>query len=377
MKLKKFDFGRILTFDILRGYFLLVILFNHLAYYPNGFDLFTGRGILYVSSAEGFFLVSGIVLGIVRGRKLIDKPFRDSAKLILKRALQLYLAAVILTIIFTLLAWAFWEMPGVKSTPPNPNIGFINMLWQSVTLNNIYGWTDFLRQYAIFIAIAPLAVWLLRRGKWYIVLIASFFIWLNFPVYAENQFFVQPYAWQFIFFLGLIIGFHWPELNSAWKKIPKALANTIGVTMLTAGIVTAIISAVLVFSQAYDTNLANELTKYHREYEVFFDKNRLPIERLALGAIWFWGLFWLVRKFEPWFKKWLGWLLIPLGQNSLYVYIVQGFIVFFFHIFIKHRDKIMTPGLIPHLDSLLLSVLAVAIIWLLVRYKVLFKIIPR
>src|SRR6218665_421663 len=94
---KKEKSERILTFDLLRGYFLCVILFNHLQFYPNGFDLLTGRGVLYVSTAEGFFLVSGIVLGIVRGRKLLNQPFNVAAKLLWKRALQLYTTSLVLT----------------------------------------------------------------------------------------------------------------------------------------------------------------------------------------------------------------------------------------------------------------------------------------
>ena len=106
---------RIHTLDLLRGYFLIVILLDHLAYFPSGLDLVTGRGLLYVSSAEGFFLISGIVLGIVRGRKLISQPFLVAAKKLWKRSIQLYLTSIVLTIVFTLLGWLFFmHSPGLK-----------------------------------------------------------------------------------------------------------------------------------------------------------------------------------------------------------------------------------------------------------------------
>ena len=82
---------RIRAFDLMRGFFLIVILLDHLAYYPSGLDIFTGRGLLYISTAEGFFAISGLVLGIVRGRKLLNKPLRTAAKLLLKRSVQLYI----------------------------------------------------------------------------------------------------------------------------------------------------------------------------------------------------------------------------------------------------------------------------------------------
>ncbi len=56
---------RIRAFDILRGYFLIVILINHIELYPSFFDFFTGRGRLLVSAAEGFFFMSGLLVGMV------------------------------------------------------------------------------------------------------------------------------------------------------------------------------------------------------------------------------------------------------------------------------------------------------------------------
>jgi hypothetical protein len=64
---------RILALDLLRGYFLVSIILNHLQWYPNGLDWVAMRGSLLVSAAEGFFIISGILLGIVRGRKLADQ----------------------------------------------------------------------------------------------------------------------------------------------------------------------------------------------------------------------------------------------------------------------------------------------------------------
>lgn len=48
-------FGRIHTIDILRGFFMFMIIVDHLELFPNGFDFLTGRGLLWMSAAEGFF----------------------------------------------------------------------------------------------------------------------------------------------------------------------------------------------------------------------------------------------------------------------------------------------------------------------------------
>src|SRR3954468_12253264 len=91
---------RIVSFDILRGYFLIVILINHIELYPSGFDLFTGRGRLLVSAAEGFFFMFGLLVGMVYKRRLA-LGMRFIFQKMWKRALQLYIGSVTLTLLFT------------------------------------------------------------------------------------------------------------------------------------------------------------------------------------------------------------------------------------------------------------------------------------
>ncbi len=169
--------SRVLTFDLLRGYFLVAIILDHLAFFPNGLDWVSGRGNLYVSAAEGFFLISGIVLGIVRGAKLIDKPFWVPAKLLLKRSLQLYITAVVLMLLFTFIGWLFLSNPGLKPGIRLPDENIWRIIWGGLTFDYIYGWADYLRLYAIYIFVSPLAIWLLRRKLWYVVIAASLLVW--------------------------------------------------------------------------------------------------------------------------------------------------------------------------------------------------------
>ena len=373
--------SRIHTFDLLRGYFLIVILLNHLSYYPNGLDWLTGRGNLYVSSAEGFFLISGIVLGIVRGQKLIAKPFSLAAKLLLKRSVQLYVTSFVLVILFTLIGWLMIDNPGIKVGVINPGTPLLELIWQTATFQYLYGWADFLRLYAMFLAAAPLALWMLRRGWWHIVLALSAGIWLLFPgEYSWHEgFMLMPISWQFVFFSGFVIGYHWPWLNTQWSRLRPRWRTTIGVSLLSATVITAIISALLVFGYRIDGALGQQLAGWHQGLEFsYFDKSRLPIPRLLLGAVWFWGLFWLVRRYEGWFIRRLGWLLTPFGVNSLYVYTIQAFIVFFLHAFVlRSIPPSESPGGSAWLLHLSLSSIAIMIVWLMVRHKILFRIIPR
>lgn len=379
MKFGPVKLERIITFDLLRGFFLVVIVLNHLYYYPSGLDWLTGRGHLYVSSAEGFFVISGLMLGLVRGRKLIDKPLQVASKLILSRAFQLYAVFVVLTIGYTLAAWALVDRPGLKTGYAPVGTPILQLIWETVSLQYMYGWIDFLRLYVLFMLATPLALWLLRRGWWYVVLAISGAIWTLFPdnTTYDQGFMLMPISWQFVFFSGLVIGFHWPEITKLWRRLLPAARTAIGSSLLIAMLASALWSAALVYGDRLDTDQGNRWAEIHRDIEYDnFDKSRLPIPRLIMGTIWFWALFWLVRHFEDWFKKWTGWLLTPFGQNSLYVYIVHSAIVLGMHFVwsVQYRE-IQSVNKLP--INLALSLLTIMIIWLLVRYRVLFKIIPR
>lgn len=364
--------SRIATFDLLRGYFLLVILCNHLNLFPNIFTPVTGEGILYVSSAEGFFLISGIVLGIVRGQKLVHRPFREAATKLFKRSVQLYITSIILTILFTLIAWVLSGHEGLKYGWYEPRGDVLGLAWNTITYQYLYGWADFLRHYALFIFFSPLALWLLRKGQWVAVLIASAAIWCMFPLDPATGYMSQPISWQFIFFSGFVIGFHWEHITSWWRHFSPRTRAALGASLSTAFVLTALTSFALVFGHYLGNTLGDSLTTIHHQIEWMFDKDRLPIPRLLLGAVWFWGLFWLVRRFEPWVIKRLGWILRPFGENSLYVYTIQAFVIFFTHILLAQFG--ITANF---LTGSLITIAAIGLVYLAVRTKFLMKIIPR
>src|SRR5207237_1164743 len=91
--------NRILAIDLIRGFFLLVIMVDHIELYPNGWDFFTGKGRLWVSAAEGFFFLSGLLIGMIYKRRL-HLGMKFIFRKMWRRALELYVAGVSLTFIF-------------------------------------------------------------------------------------------------------------------------------------------------------------------------------------------------------------------------------------------------------------------------------------
>lgn len=366
---------RIVTFDIMRGFFLIAIIINHLAFFPNLLDWWGMRGYLLVTTAEGFFLLSGIVLGVVRGAKLVDRPFKEVAKIVFKRAWTLYLTHIILVIGFTLIAWYIYT--------GNPNIKFgvmeghslIDLIWKTVSLQYIYGWADYLRFYAIFIAASPLAFWLLRKRKWYIVLITSYLIWFLFPLDFRNLDWqvvelLQPIPWQSIFFTGLVIGFHWADISEWCTKQKAMLRKFVVPVVLTLAAVLLIWNIVAVFAQEFiNTSWAHQLS-----YDTWslrmndFHKEQLPLQRFLLFLLWFWASFIVIRRFEKPILRYTGWLLVPFGTNSLYVYTLHAIIIFFVHIYIQTG---------PVFQNFIVTIATIALIYFAIRKQFLMNIIPR
>ena len=91
----------------------------------------------------------------------------------------------------------------------------------------------------------------------------------------------------------------------------------------------------------------------------------------------------LFRRFEDHIKRWLGWILLPFGHNSLYVYTIHAFVILVMHLFVA-PDYYIGNFYLTSFDRLheipanfALSVIAVALVYLAVKTKFLMKIIPR
>jgi len=360
---------RIDTLDLLRGYFLLVILLNHLHYYPSGLEFITGKSFLYASTAEGFFLISGIVLGIVRGAKLINKPLKEGAKLLWKRSKQLYITSIILVVFFTLIGWLLVDRPGLKPGIFLPVGDIWPMLWQTITLQYTYGWADYLRLYALFIAATPLALWLLRKKMWWAVLTISLGVWALYPYSPWPKGWLStPFSWQLIFFIGFIIGFHWLNIQQWWRSKSSTLRRTLTLTLVPLGFLSLIATALLVFGHGIPA-IGDQLANIHHTIEGYFEKDRLPLPRVMLFGLWFISFFWLFNRYQKQIRQWLGWILIPFGTNSLYVYVIQAFVIFTIMLITSKSELWFV--------NLGISIVAISLVLLAVRKKFLMKIIPR
>jgi hypothetical protein len=314
---------RIVTLDLLRGYFLFIMIVDHLGRLPNLFDLVTGRDQMWASAAEGFFFISGMAVAIVRNRDADTYGFRTAAIKMWKRAGSLYLWSVALTLAFTYIVFGVGEHhAGVKPGVIDPG-PFVQILYQAATFQYVYGWTDYLPYYAIFLLAAPLVLWIVRRKLWWVAAIASVAIWASFDRFGNR--------WQVLFVAGMISGFYLPAAEQWFHHLHKGVRRLLVATLAGLASLTVLLSASFVYLQRPIATLGwwtvDELRHWNDRLAPHFNKALLPMPRLLVFGLWIAALFVVFRRFEIAIRRYLGWFLEPIGRHSLFVYILHGFVV--------------------------------------------------
>ncbi len=354
---------RIIALDILRGLFLITLIVNHIPWAPSLFSFVTGRSELFASAAEGFFVVSGILVGYIYGQKIIGSA-RKTFKRIWKRAFILYVLSVSGTLFYTLVAlWHPSNFVGIETWTGSIQSYLLN----TFSLRYSYGWTDFLNRYAVFMFAAPMALWLVSRRKTWVVVGLSFLIWL---ILRDNVYFMPFAAWQLIFMLGLVIGYFLPELET-WaislpENIKKILYRSIIILAVSTYVVSVWWSVVIPFILvSFDTSLPDSLqtgfqslvTLRETVWDPWFAKSTLEPGRLFFGTLWFTALYLLIRVFESKVMYWkLGNKAEYLGKHSLFVYISHG-------IFIVLVNLLLAPPL-GYTNVLLNTIVVAIVLWL-------------
>jgi hypothetical protein len=372
--------SRIIALDILRGYFITVIASVHLAYYPSLLGLFDGRGQLWVSEAEGFFFISGLITGIIRHRDLVRHGMRKASEKLFKRGGKLYLASIVLTLLYTAIGRLTTSagLQGAKGGLDTTS-SWVTVVYKSLTLQYGYGWTDFLMYYAAFMVIAPVFLWLLSKGKWWIVVGISLAAWYArwSGEHGQLDAFIQ---WQAYFYLGMVIGYHWHQIQSYFGRLGQVTRKNI--KRLSVGLAVAVytLSVIFVFTPEYFEgkdlpsgwlgSIVRPIITFSQNYiysRLLVD-GRIGLLRPLVWLTVFAGLYFLVRHYENAILRTIGRILVPLGQNSLYVYIIES-------LFLFAIPYVLSPG--SFLINSLLELLIISSTWLAVRKQFLFRLIPR
>lgn len=362
---------RIFELDLLRGFFICVIILDHLQFWPSPLQYLTGQGRLWVSAAEGFFLISGLLVGYLRAYKGAKMPLSVLSKGLLSRALTLYIWCAGITLLVTALAVL---LPASNLMPKYPEYHFVTSmpiyLWSVLSGQYASDWIYFLRLYAILLAITPLFLYLIRKGHWAVGAL------LSVSTYAISLYFGWEEAalqWQIFFFGAALVGWKLESIL-AWLCNHWALRTLLITSLIIITLSTMFLSYFLVHGWDYVESPATKLSResyvsIRASVDPLFSNNPMMPLRVGLAFVWFAGLLALFHIVKPWLMRYAGWLLLPFGQASLTVYILQAAVLSFVVTLVQLTSSFWLNGLIGVIVVLLFSIL--------LRIPYLNRIVPR
>lgn len=201
--------------DVLRGLALLIIFIDHI---PGVvFAGLTPQAFGYADAAEAFVLIAGLSAYQAYAGKFADLGAVRASLPIYNRVWQLYVTHLALVVLVTgIAAYAarrfgdpnYLEALALDTFVADP----VQAAYGVITLTFLPNFLDILPLYIILLATLPLVI-LAVRLHWSLALGASFALWLgaqisgvNLPnMQASRVWFFNPFAWQFIFVLGVVM----------------------------------------------------------------------------------------------------------------------------------------------------------------------------
>lgn len=304
-KTKPSSSQRIMALDYLRGLFIVILIVDHLWRWPNLLQFTTGRGELWVSAAEGFILISGMLVGYIHGYKKRNNPLKPISVNLIKRGLMLYAWMWITTIILVFVTWNL-SLKGNMAYIPVPVGDWSALFTMMLKLDYAHTLTHFLYLYAIYLIVSPIALWLLRQGKWWLLLTVSFIVYvIGLKTSTEYM------QWQILFFSATAFGFYFDNILAKFRSLSKKHRYLIR------------LSAIALFGFCFLYSMSLILTQTPGVYiDPIFTRRPLSIATLPMAFLWFIGLLSLFVYLTPFLDKTARWLL-AFGQRSLTAYILH------------------------------------------------------
>ncbi|NML16396.1 OpgC domain-containing protein [Azohydromonas caseinilytica] len=393
---------RDLRFDFLRGLAILSLVTAHFeAFNWSNFVFWERLGV--VTGAEMFVMAAGLVLGQIF-RYAVDQQqgMEPVAQRLLRRAFELYRAQVgLVLVVMAVAALGWFDMTAVstftdrfagKTYPllPDPGSPWHVQLGQVLLLQRTPHQIQIqiLSLYVVLMLVSPLFVWLLKvrlLGVYVALTWAVYFAgWLS-PVDYRLLNMQFEYAfplpnWQLLYAHALLVGYFRKEIGD-WlaRGRRRALVATLCVVLALAFFMFAQATANPSFPAWSRLELMAPETFQHW-YDAYFGKNRLGPGRVLNAAVLFAALYALLTWFWQPMSRLLGWLLIPLGESSLYVFLMHVPFLFLIDQLPGYFDGVASfESSWPYLIWINTALYAGIILglWALVRGRVLFSVIPR
>ncbi|HEX5729015.1 OpgC domain-containing protein, partial [Microbacterium sp.] len=391
--------NRDLRIDLLRGVAIVFVVVNHIAL-ASLLQNATQEAIGMVSGAELFVLLSGAVLAMVYRPKVVGGGIGEVTLRTARRAWKLYVTALVLVLTIGAVSLVGF----VDSTPVTSYVdqgtgaagseasGRVYDLYTSfdtlltypvdpsivvdLALLRLGPWqVNVLGLYVVMLLISPLILWALSRRRWIAVLGVSWAIYASqifipirlFPSQFEDSF--PLLTWQVLFVTGMVAGFYRREIVSWFVTRP-------GQMVLAVCIVATVVLGLSSWnnpylSSAYDLRLGLiPPNTFSSIYSIGFERTSLDPGRLLNVFLVTITAYALLSVFWKPLNRLFGWFFVPMGQATLYVFVMHVFFVL-----IVANVPVLREGSI--LINSLAYIVILGLLWIMVKKKFLFGIVPR
>ena len=203
--------GRDLRLDLFRGVANWAIFLDHIP--DNIVNWITTRNYGFSDAADLFVFISGYTASFVYARMMLERGFLVGATRLTKRVWQLYVAHIILFVIYiasiSYLALRFGDSEminefNVAGLVDNATETLRQGLFLRFKPLNL----DVLPLYIVLMGLFPPVLWFMLR-KPDLTMVVSIVLWLsarhfgwNLTAYPAGQWYFNPYAWQVLFVFG-------------------------------------------------------------------------------------------------------------------------------------------------------------------------------
>jgi len=226
--------------DWLRGLAMTCVIINH-SRLTSLLSWFSYERFWVVTAAEVFVALSGVVLGMVYGRRLARDGWRAVVNGLGRRAALLYVTFVGVTVSVIALGVMGVDVRSLTASDGHPPVWFLApqtmdaAAWRDVLLMRAGPWAfEIIGLYVWLVAAAVPCLLLLHRAGWRLLLAVSWalYLWYRIQPHAlttggfESAF--PLLAWQLLFVHGITIGYHREGLGRLVARVP-AIAPKVAV----------------------------------------------------------------------------------------------------------------------------------------------------
>ena len=232
---------RDLRIDWLRGIAMTCVIVNH-SKLQSLLSWFSYERFWVVTAAEVFIVLSGIVLGMVYGRRLVRDGWRAVVRGLSRRALTLYIAFVAVTlsiVVLSLFGVDVWVLStgtdritmwlGDPSSIDASAVRDMLLMRSGIWAFEIVG------LYVWLVLVAIPCLLMLRFVGWRPLLAVSWMIYVAYRIAphpltsAEFEAVFPIAAWQLLFVHGIAIGYHRDHLEEFISRRPALFPVAAGV----------------------------------------------------------------------------------------------------------------------------------------------------